>query len=160
MNELNRFLKVLNKVGYPNPDTVTIAKMVSYNLDNFLTELVGEIGEEKSNDFILKAIQKLSDENGIRLDIGNNEYVYAIIREPYIDMEGDGSVFAELTWGDSNLLYQDDEGNEVYRTIEEISNNLGMGEWGDFEDMLKGFEAEFDSHIYNNCGFSIDFYQV
>ena len=57
MSELNRFLKVLNKVGYPNPDTATIAKMIGYNLDNFLTELVGEIGEEQSDDFVSKTIK-------------------------------------------------------------------------------------------------------
>ena len=156
MSELNRFLKVLNKVGYPNPDTATIAKMIGYNLDNFLTELVGEIGEEQSDDFVSKTIKKLSSEKGVRINISNDEYVYFIFHNPHIDLENDAtSVIARWSWGDSNLLHQDDEGNEVYRTIDEIYEDIGMGEWSEFENMLEEFKEDCNKYVYDNCGFFI-----
>jgi hypothetical protein len=154
MSELNRFLKVLNKVGYPNPDTTTIAKMIDYNLDEFLPGLVDELGQEKSNDFVSKAIKKLSSEKGVRINISNDEYVYFIIHNPHIDLNNDiRSVIAEFSFGDSKLLHQDDEGNEVYKTIEEIYEDIGMGEWGDFNYMLDGFREDCSKYIHNNCGF-------
>jgi hypothetical protein len=45
MSNLNRFLKVLNKVGYPNPDLDSIVRMTDYNLEDFLPDLVDEVGE-------------------------------------------------------------------------------------------------------------------
>ncbi len=59
MSDLNRFLKVLNKVGYPNPDVQSIAKMVDYNLEEFLPDLVSEIGQEKADEFTEKALSFL-----------------------------------------------------------------------------------------------------
>jgi hypothetical protein len=45
MSDLKIFLKTLSKVGYPNPDTASIAKMIGYNLEEFLPDLVAELGE-------------------------------------------------------------------------------------------------------------------
>jgi len=59
MSNLNRFLKVLNKVGYPNPDLDSIIRMVDYNLEDFLPDLVEEVGEEGADDFIERAISKV-----------------------------------------------------------------------------------------------------
>ena len=61
MSDLKTFLKVLSKVGYPNPNVDSIAQMVSYNLEEFLPDLVAEIGEDGANDFVEKALDKLSD---------------------------------------------------------------------------------------------------
>jgi hypothetical protein len=47
MSNLKIFLKTLKKVGYPNPDTSSIAKMIGYNLEEFLPDLVAELGEER-----------------------------------------------------------------------------------------------------------------
>ena len=46
MSSVNQFLKILEKVGYPNPDTQSIAKMVGYNLDFFLLGIRDKVGED------------------------------------------------------------------------------------------------------------------
>ena len=45
MNDLNRFLKVMTKMGYPNPNTESIARSMDYDLDDFIPNLVEEFGE-------------------------------------------------------------------------------------------------------------------
>jgi len=65
MTDLKRFLNVLTKVGYPNSDIVSIAKVVDYNLENFLPDLVEEIGQEKADEFTEKALKKMSTPEGI-----------------------------------------------------------------------------------------------
>ena len=42
MSNLNTFLRVMNKMGYPNPSTKSIANSIDYDLDNFLPDLVEE----------------------------------------------------------------------------------------------------------------------
>ena len=46
MSDLVPFLKLLTKVGYPNPEIQTIAKMADYNLEEFLPDLVAELGRK------------------------------------------------------------------------------------------------------------------
>jgi hypothetical protein len=116
MSELNRFLKVLNKVGYPNPDVHSIAKMIDYNLEEFLPDLVAEIGEEKADEFTEKAIKKMSTPRGIRIQDKDDskEYAYIIIHNPRLDLDNDETtVLCDWEWGDTNILSQDNDGNEI-----------------------------------------------
>jgi len=64
MSEVNYFLKVLSKEGYPNPDLKSIAVLMGYNNDDFLLDLKEEIGEEGVLDFCNKAIEKLTGDKG------------------------------------------------------------------------------------------------
>ena len=82
MSNLNRFLKVLNKVGYPNPDLDSIVRMVDYNLEDFLPDLVEEVGEEGADDFIERAIGKVyNGDKGIRSTFG----ISSGFRAPNVD---------------------------------------------------------------------------
>ena len=79
MSNLNTFLRVMNKMGYPNPSTKSIANSIDYDLDNLLPDLVGEVGEERADEFTEKALSKLSEDGkGIRvpLDDENHNYIY------------------------------------------------------------------------------------
>ena len=58
MSNLKIFLKTLKKVGYPNPDVSSIAKMIDYDLEEFLTDLVDEIGKEAADEFTENALNK------------------------------------------------------------------------------------------------------
>ena len=60
MSNIKTFLKVLNKEGYPNPNVVSISNMVSYDLDDFLPDLIDEIGEDKADWFVGETFSKLS----------------------------------------------------------------------------------------------------
>lgn len=158
MSDLNTFLKVLKKVGYPNPQVQTIAKMVDYNLEEFLPDLVDEVGEEKADEFTEKAINKLSTKKGIKVTLYDdpNQYAYIILHNPRLDLENDNTtVLCNWSWGDTHILYQDEDGNETYKTIPEIADEIGMGDWGEFDDMVDEIREDCNKYVFKNCGFGI-----
>ena len=158
MSNLKTFLKVLNKVGYPNPNILSIAKMVDYNLEDFLPDLVAEIGQEKADEFTEKALNKISTSDGIRIqdDDDPEQFAYIKLHNPRLDLENDeGTVLCNWTWGDTNIFYRDDDGNDSYKTIQEIADEIGMGDWADFDEMVDGIREDLNKFVYNNCGFGI-----
>ena len=157
MTQVKTFLKVLNKVGYPNPSTKSIAKMIGYDFFEFIPDLVYEVGEDGAQSFVNKALSKLSTEDGIKVNLSNGEYVYIIVDKAKIDIQPSGNdVSIVYRWGDSKLLSTDEEGNEVYKTIEEIGEDVGMGEWSEYDDMIDYIKSQFYKLILNNCGFGIE----
>ena len=161
MSELNRFLKVMTKMGYPNPNTMSIARSMDYDLDEFLIDLVGEVGEERADEFTEKALSKLSEDGkGIRvpLDDENHNYIYLEIHQSRINLdETVDSVLIDWSWGDNVLTGVDENGEEYDTNMDEIYDNMGMGEWGEFDEMLDNIRDECYDYIKNNCGFGIWF---
>jgi hypothetical protein len=161
MSELNKFLKVMTKMGYPNPNTMSIARSMDYDLDEFLIDLVGEVGEERADEFTEKALSKLSEDGkGIRvpLDDENHNYIYLEIHQSRINLdETEDSVLIDWSWGDNVLTGVDENGDEYDTNMDEIYNNMGMGEWGEFDEMLDNIRDECYDYIRNNCGFGIWF---
>jgi hypothetical protein len=161
MTDLNRFLKVMNKLGYPNPNIISIARSMDYNLDNFLLDLVEEVGEEKANEFIDKALSKLNqDGKGIRvpLDSENHKYIYLEIHQSRINLdETEDAVLIDWSWGDNRLTGVDENGEEYDSNMDEIYENLGMGEWGEFDEMIDNIRDGCYDFIRENCGFGIWF---
>jgi hypothetical protein len=158
MSDLKTFLKVLNKVGYPNPNIESIAKMVDYNLEDFLADLVAEVGQEKADEFTEKALNKLSTEKGIKVqDLDDpGQYAYIILHNPRLDLDNDETtVLSDWSWGDTNVFYKDDDGNESYKTIPEIADEVGMGDWADFDEMVDDIREDLNKFVYKNCGFGI-----
>ena len=158
MSELNRFLKVLNKVGYPNPSIHSIAKMIDYNLEEFLPDLVAEIGEEKADEFTEKALNKMSTSDGIRIqdDDDPEQYAYIKIYNPRLDLDNDETtVLCDWSWGDTNIFFKDDDGNDSYKTIQEIGENIGMGDWADYDEMVDDIKEDCNKLVFSHCGFGI-----
>jgi hypothetical protein len=89
MSELNKFLKVMSKMGYPNPNTKSIARSMDYDLDEFLLDLVEEVGKERAEEFTENALSKLSEDGkGIKVPLNDNtEYIYLQIYESRIDLD-------------------------------------------------------------------------
>ena len=108
MSNVKTFLKVLSKVGYPNPDIQSIARMIDYNIEEFLPDLVAEIGEEKSDEFTEKALNKISTSDGIRISNlydDSNQYAYIKIYNPRLDLENDETtVLCDWSWGETKIL--------------------------------------------------------
>jgi len=158
MSNLKTFLKVLNKVGYPNSDVQSIAKMIDYNLEEFLPDLVAEVGEEKADDFTEKALNKMSTSDGIKIQDKDDpeQYAYIKLHNPRLDLENDETtVLCDWTWGDTNIFFRDDDGNESYKTIQEIGDELGMGDWSDFDEMVDDIREDCNRLVFRNCGFGI-----
>lgn len=161
MSNLNTFLRVMNKMGYPNPSTKSIANSIDYDLDNFLPDLVGEVGEERADEFTEKALSKLTEDGkGIRvpLDDENHNYIYLEIHQSRINLdETEDAVLIDWSWGDNVLTGVDENGEEYDSNMDEIYENIGMGEWGEFDEMLDNIRDECYDYIKNNCGFGIWF---
>jgi hypothetical protein len=159
MSDLNRFLKVLKKVGYPNPDIVSIANMVDYDLGEFLPDLVTEIGYGKADEFTEKAIKKLSPPDGIKVDNlfdDPNQYAHIILHNPRLDLDNDETtVLCDWSWGETKILHQDEDGNEEYKTIQDIGDDLGMGDWDEYDELVDSIKGSCAGIVYNNCGFGV-----
>lgn len=160
MSNIKSFLKICKRFGYPNPKLQTIANMVGYNLDNFLSDLNDEIGKEGVLDFCEKAIVKITGEKGLKIDVAgpkNDEYVYIHIYPIFYDKkESETNVISNAAWGESNLLTTNDEGEDEYRTIEEIIDESDMGSWSDVSDFIEDLKDKASKIVYENCGFGID----
>lgn len=156
MTSLNKFLKVLKKIGYPNPQVETIATMVDYDLDDFLMDLKNELGQEGVDSFCENAIKKLEGEDGIKVEFGYNEY--AVARVNVIGFDEDESsidVIVDLSILDSKLLALDDEENETYKTLQQIGDDVGMGDWAEYDELKDLVLTEIYNYIHKNCGFGI-----
>lgn len=160
MTPLNRFLKVLNKVGYPNPNILSISKMADYNLNNLLPDLVSEVGEYGANNFVENSLKKISDgKKGIKVMVNDgewDEYAYIKIYQGNVDLE-ENAVSTYWGWGDTKLLYVDDEGNESYQTIEYISDNVDIGGWSEYEELVTYIQSNCNQIVYEHCGFGVWF---
>jgi hypothetical protein len=158
MSNVKTFLKVLSKVGYPNPDIQSIARMIDYNIEEFLPDLVAEIGEEKADDFTEKALNKMSTKDGIRIQDEDDpeQYAYIKLHNPRLDLDNDETtVLCDWSWGDTNIFFKDDDGNETYKTIQEIGEDIGMGDWADYDEMVDDIKEDCNKLVFNSCGFGI-----
>ena len=158
MSDVKTFLKVLSKVGYPNPDIQSIARMIDYNIEEFLPDLVAEIGEEKADEFTEKALNKISTKDGIKIQDEDDpeQYAYIILHNPRLDLDNDETtVLCDWSWGDTNIFFKDDDGNESYKTIEEIGEDIGMGDWAEYDEMVDEIKEDCNRLVFNSCGFGI-----
>ena len=158
MSDLVPFLKLLTKVGYPNPEIQTIAKMADYNLEEFLPDLVAELGEEKADKFTERALNKMSTQDGIRIQDEDDpeQYSYIKLHNPRLDLDNDETtVLCDWSWGDTNIFFKDDDGNDSYKTIQEIGEDIGMGDWADYDEMVDEIKEDCNRLVFNDCGFGI-----
>jgi hypothetical protein len=159
MSNIKTFLKVMSKMGYPNSSVNSIANSINYELDNFLPDLVEEVGEIKADEFVERTLNKLSEDGkGIRVPLSNDKYIYLQIHQSRIDLEEtEDAVLIDWSWGDSRLGALDEDGNEYEATLEEIYDNMDMGDWGDYDEMIDNIKDSCYDFIQENCGFGIWF---
>jgi len=163
ISNLNTFLKVLQKVGYPNSSVTTYSKLADYNLDNLFSELIDEVGHEKADEFVWNAIQAISnDGKGIRVNLdkinASGAYAYLIVHQSRIDLEeNENSALVSWSWGENKIANVDEDGNDDWTTIEKMWEEVDMGDWGDFDDFIDEIKDGVIEVVYQNCGFSLWF---
>ena len=162
MSDLKTFLKVLEKYNYPNSsvDVPTLAKLSSYNIDNFSDDLEHTIGNEKTFDFIRNTFYKLglTHDSGLKINLGGyagelGSYIYLIIND--IDIINDsgfdeGNIWTDYSFGD-NLLIFDGES----KTLDDIYEDVGLGELGEWDELLDEINDACVDEIYKKTGFFI-----
>jgi hypothetical protein len=163
MSDLKTFLKVAQKLGYPNPspNSLVIANSINYNLNNFIEDLTIEVGQERANEFVNKTFSSLGAtySPGIKIDLSDRvgetgSYVYLIING-FDFVEGDDEfkeVWIHYTWGDSRLI--DDEGP---KTLDDIYDEVDLGTMGEYDDLMDDIQYECISQIFKKTGLIIHF---
>lgn len=154
--KLRYFLKVLKKFGYPNENLLSIAKFSNYNLDDFLPDLDRELGREKMIDFCKKALNKISGPEGFKVEFGNDEYVVVSLSHiDYDPEEVNTDLLVTMDITQSKILIKDEDGNEIYQSLPEIQSEMGIGEWGDYDEMMDWTKHEIYHFVHSRCGFGI-----
>jgi hypothetical protein len=163
MSNLKTFLKVAQKLGYPNPspNSLVIANSINYNLNNFIEDLILEVGQERANEFVNKTFSSLGAtySPGIKIDLSDSvgeigSYVYLIING-FAFVEGDNEfkeVWIHYTWGDSRLI--DDEGP---KTLDDIYDDVDLGTMGEYGDLIDDIQYECIQEIFKKTGLIIHF---
>ena len=158
MSDIKSFLTVLKKYGYPNPRVFTLASMAGYDLDNFLLDLKNELGYNGVLDFCEKSIGKLSDGNGFKVDLESDgqEFVVVNVHPQYYDEdESESDVISKLEIKDSNILTRDEDGKDVYKTVQEIKDEMDMGDWAEYDEMMDHITMKVYDYVRKRCGFGL-----
>jgi hypothetical protein len=155
MNDLKRLLLVLEKFGYPNNNFRSLCAMTGYDPDHFLADLMENLGEDKTLEFVGNTFDKLETHSkgsylkGIRIPLWRpEEYVYLNIDAYNVDQDEGDCVFIDWTWGD-NKIFDD---NDKLTTLEEIDNDNDP--W-DLDDFYNGIKEQCFDYINNTTGLNI-----
>jgi hypothetical protein len=163
MSNLKTFLKVAQKLGYPNPspNSLVIANSIDYTLNNLLQYLIMEVGEERANEFVNKTFSSLGTtySPGIKIDLSDRvgetgSYIYLIING-FDFVEGDDEfkeVWIHYTWGDSHLIHD----GEV-KTLDDIYDEVDLGTMGEYDELMDDIQYACHKDIFNKTGFRIHF---
>lgn len=163
MSNLKTFLKVAQKLGYPNPspNSLVIANSIDYILNNLLQDLLMEVGEERANEFVNKTFSSLGAtySPGIKIDLSDSvgetgSYIYLIING-FDFAEGDDEfkeVWIHYTWGDSHLIHD----GEI-KTLEDIYDEVDLGTMGEYDELMDDIQYACQNDIFNKTGFIIHF---
>ena len=158
MSDLKVFLKVLKSEGYPNPEIQSIAKMVGYDIDNFLLDLKNELGEDGVLKFCDNAIDKLSGKTGMKVDLETDGQEYVVVNVYplfYDEDESENDIIVRIEIIDSKIFTQDEDGYDIYKTLPQIEDEIGMGEWADYDEMMDHVKMKIYNYISSRCGFGI-----
>jgi hypothetical protein len=163
MSDLKTFLKVAQKLGYPDPspNSLVIANSINYNLNNFIEDLILEVGQERANEFVNKTFSSLGAtySPGIKIDLSDRlgetgSYIYLIING-FDFVEGDEEykeVWIHYTWGDSHLIHD----GEV-KTLDDIYDEVDLGTMGEYDELMDDIQYACHKDIFNKTGFRIHF---
>jgi hypothetical protein len=163
MSDLKTFLKVAQKLGYPDPspNSLVIANSISYNLNNFIEDLISEVGQERANEFVDKTFSSLDAtySPGIKIDLSDRlgetgSYIYLIING-FDFAEGDGEfeeVWIHYTWGDSMLIHDGEE-----KTLDDIYDDVDLDTMGEYDELMDDIQYECIQEIFKKTGLIIHF---
>jgi hypothetical protein len=163
MSNLKTFLKVAQKLGYPDPspNSLVIANSINYNLNNFIEDLISEVGQERANEFVNKTFSSLGAtySPGIKIDLSDRlgetgSYIYLIING-FDFAEGDGEfeeVWIHYTWGDSMLIHDGEE-----KTLDDIYDDVDLGTMGEYDELMDDIQYECIQEIFKKTGLIIHF---
>ena len=92
----------------------------------------------------------------VNLETDGQEYVVVEVKPEFYDEdESENDIIVTLTILDSKIITSDGIGRDVYKTIPEIQDDLGLGDWGDYDEMMDHIKMKVYNYIFSRCGFGI-----
>ena len=151
MSEVEYFLKVLKREGYPSENVNSIADMLSYDLTYFLSDLKRHVGYDTLKTWVQQTLDKLSGKEGIRIDWEEGDYVYVRLYVQEINMVHN-CVECEPRWEDSKITITQLDGSIRDYTVEEF-----IFEFPSSEVSLLGDEIwdTCEKIVHQNCGLNL-----
>jgi hypothetical protein len=168
--EFKQYLKFLKSIDYPNQteNLLSASKYIDYTPHEFQKDLLSNLGVVGTTDFIQQTFSKLglmsSPGFKVMLNYGNGDYVYLIINSFDIVEFGENSfrnpyrlpflVEVDYSWGDSRIVWGED--NERI-TIEDAYDEVGLGEMGEWDELIDLIQDDVKLEVYKQTGFMIYF---
>jgi hypothetical protein len=162
---LTSYLKLLSKIDYPNQSESlsNISKAVDYTPYLFNENLLDTLGVIGVTDFVGKTFSKMGamSKPGFKVDLDDvgedGSYIYLIIdsykiiqnnEEGYFPFE----VWINYSWGDNQLIH---DGTGL--TLDEIYDEVGLGEVGEYDELLDNIKDNVSYKVFSQTGFEIHF---
>jgi hypothetical protein len=159
------YLKYLNKIDYPNQteNLLQVSTYVSYSPNEFQNDLLANLGVVGTADFVQRTFYKLglmsSPGYKVMLDSDNGDYVHLIIHSiDIIQNNEDGEfpfhVWVNYSWGDSRLVWGEDD---EHVTLEDAYEEVGLGEIGEWDELIDSIQDDVKYEVYKQTEFMIHF---
>jgi len=162
---LTSYLKLLSKIDYPNQSESlsSISKALDYTPYLFNENLLDTLGVIGVTDFVGKTFSKMGamSKPGFKVDLDDvgedGSYIYLIIdsykiiqnnEEGYFPFE----VWINYSWGDNQLVH---DGTGL--TLDEIYDEVGLGEVGEYDELLDNIKDNVSYKVFSQTGFEIHF---
>jgi hypothetical protein len=159
------YLKYLNKIDYPNQteNLLQVSTYVSYSPNEFQNDLLANLGVVGAADFVQRTFYKLglmsSPGYKVMLDSDNGDYVHIIIHSiDIIQNNEDGEfpfhVWVNYSWGDSRLVWGEDD---EHVTLEVAYEVVGLGDIGEWDELIDSIQDDVRYDVYKQTEFMIHF---
>jgi len=159
------YLKYLNKIDYPNQteNLPSVSSYISYSPDEFQNDLLANLGVVGTADFVQRTFSKLglmsSPGFKVMLNYDNGDYVHLIIHSiDIIQNDEDGElpfhVWINYSWGDSRLVWGEDD---EHVTLEDAYEEVGLGEIGEWDELIDSIQDDVKYEVYKQTEFMIHF---
>jgi hypothetical protein len=163
--EFKRYLKYLNSIDYPNQseNLLQVSSYINYSPDEFQNDLLTNLGVVGTADFVQRTFSKLglmsSPGYKVMLDSDNGDYVHIIIHSiDIIQNNEDGEfpfhVWVNYSWGDSRLVWGE---NDEHVTLEDAYEEVGLGEIGEWDELIDSIQDDVRYDVYKQTEFMIHF---
>lgn len=160
-----RYLKFLNSIDYPNQTEtlLTVTKYIGYSPDEFQNDLLAHLGVVGTADFVQRTFSKLglmsSPGFKVMLNHDNGDYVHLIIHSIDIiqndeDDELPFHVWVNYSWGDSRLVFGEDDES---MTLQDAYDQIGLGEIGEWDELIDSIQDDVKYEVYKQTEFLIHF---
>jgi hypothetical protein len=138
MSFLKPYLKILSSIGYPNQseNLARMSKVVNYTPHQFQEDLLNTLGVIGTTDFVGKTFSKMGAMSSPGYKVGNLPF----------------EVWINYSWGENQIIH-----DGVPMTIDEIYDEIGLGEVADYDELIDGIMDDVIYKVYIQTGFQLHF---